>query len=57
MIKFEAVKSNFTQENNFIAQRVEKSYSNIFALASNLSYTKEESSESNQLGNKLISLF
>jgi len=54
MIKFENIGStNFIQD----AQRVENFSANVYTLASNLNYSKEENYGSAQLGNTVISLF
>ena len=54
MFSFEVIGStNFIQD----TQKNEKNYSNIYTLASNLYYSKEENNGPAQLGNTLISLF
>lgn len=58
MIKFERTSlGSYSQENTFPSIKMEKSYTNIYALASNLGYSDKSYNESTQLGNTLISLF
>jgi len=58
MIKFEAVKTNnFTDTNSFVAQRFSKNNADIYTLASNLDYSKDEFNAPTQLGKTLVSIF